>query len=296
MSGRPAGAPTAWRVAAASVAGTAHDAADTGCQDAHAVAVRGDGALVAAVADGAGSAPHSARGAAVAVAAAVGTLAGDGGEPSRTAGAGRSDIAGGDGNTGDGVVAAHGSGDQRDRDDQDADAAAVAAAVHAAAAAVGALAEADGRPVRELACTLSCAVVRPGGAVAAQVGDGLVVVRVDGALLALTAPERGDYANETVFLTSPGAVEAAAAAPVRVRGAVDGAALLTDGLLRLALRLADANPHPAFFGPLIDFAAAGPDPIDDALAAFLASPRVRDRTDDDVTLVVAARAASPPGP
>lgn len=253
-------------MAAASVAGASHLALGAEGQDAHALAEVADGALVAAVADGAGSAPHGARGAAVAVAAAVGTLA----SALETAG----------------------------ERSADSDSTAVAAAARAAAAAVAALAAADGHAERDLACTLSCAVVRPGGVVAAQVGDGLVVARVDGGLVALTTPARGDYANETVFVTTPGAVDDAVASLRSVSGAVDGVALLTDGLLRLAVQLADATPHAAFFAPLFDFAAAAPDraAADAALATFLASPRVRGRTDDDVTLVVAVPAAAPPGP
>jgi len=267
-----------WRWAAASIAGTSHRAAGTDCQDAHAAAVRSDGVLVAAVADGAGSAPHSARGAAVAAAAAVGTLLRDGGP----AGGGS-----------EGTRAA-----DRDVEARRArDAERLAAALQAARAAVQVLADAEGWPVRDLACTLSCAIVRPEGVLAAQIGDGLIVaVGPDGVVTAVTMPQRGDYANETTFLTSEGAVAAALDAMTRADVDVAAVVLLTDGLLRLALDVATATPHAAFFQPLARFAAA----IDDVekatahLAAFLDSPRVRARTDDDLTLLVAATGPAEP--
>ncbi|MEO8082235.1 MAG: PP2C family serine/threonine-protein phosphatase [Ardenticatenales bacterium] len=288
-----------WRLAAASVIGSSHAAAGTVCQDAHAARIRPDGVLVAAIADGAGSAPHSARGASVAVAAAVGTL----------------------------FDASMDNGETRG----DRAATALAAALRAAAAAVHALAEAEGLAPRDLACTLSCAMVGPDGALAAQIGDGFVVVGVDEgghdegghdegghdegeddaassaathALVPLSAPERGAYANETVFLTSPNAVETAIETMQRFDGPVAAVALLTDGLLRLAMNMAERTPHVGFFEPLFRFVSR---PVavdgymagdadqggraDRALTAFLESPRVRARTDDDVTLVLAARPA-----
>lgn len=65
-------AATRWSVLGASVAGAGHLAAGLPGQDAHAWAMSDDGRLVLAVADGAGSAPCSERGAAAAVLAAVG--------------------------------------------------------------------------------------------------------------------------------------------------------------------------------------------------------------------------------
>ncbi|MFN8424428.1 MAG: PP2C family serine/threonine-protein phosphatase [Anaerolineae bacterium] len=262
-------APASWRVAAATVVGSAHAAAGAEGQDAYSVRVRPDGVLVAAVADGAGSAPHGARGAAVAVAAAVGTLC-------------EADLG-------------------RAGDDEDGAAHALAAALRAAGAAVVALADADGLALRDVACTLSCAVARADGALAAQVGDGLVVAvgeareaGRDGALTPLSAPERGGYANETVFLTSPDAVEAAIASIQHLAGPITAIALLTDGLLRLAMNMADRTPHPAFFTPLFRFAsrAVDADAAASALATFLSGPRVRARSDDDLTLVLAARPAT----
>jgi hypothetical protein len=151
-------------------------------------------------------------------------------------------------------------------------------------------AEARGVDPSALATTLVAVVATPERIVAAQVGDGAVVVRdPGGSILALdTVVCRGEYLNETVFLTSPGALDLL---PKTVREApVSHLALLTDGLQLLALRLPVGSPHPPFFEPLFRFVEQEPDPerASERLRAFLAGPRIGARTDDDVTLLLAA--------
>jgi hypothetical protein len=258
-SSPPAAVATAgWRVAAASVQGAAHVRAGTPCQDAHRWSALRGGWLVAAVADGAGSAPLAETGARIAADTVVDrvrdALAADGG----------ADLA-----------------------------AVLESAFRAALEAVRAEAEGRGVDPSDLATTLAAAVATPARVVAAQVGDGAVVVRApDGSLHAPTADAapRGEYLNETVFLTSPGALEA-----LRV-AAWDAApshlALLTDGLQLLALRMPGGTPHAPFFEPLFRFAAEAPDPehASERLRAYLAGPRVAQRADDDLTLLLAALA------
>jgi len=126
--------------------------------------------------------------------------------------------------------------------------------------------------------------------VVGQIGDGVVVVRrEDGELFAATEPQHGEYANETYFLTMPEALDKV---DVQIYREKAGAlALLTDGLIRLAMRVARNEPYFPFFEPLFAFAAR----VDDAAAAqeqlttLLASERVCERTDDDKTLVLIAR-------
>ncbi|HEV2149442.1 MAG TPA: protein phosphatase 2C domain-containing protein, partial [Longimicrobiaceae bacterium] len=130
----------------------------------------------------------------------------------------------------------------------------------------------------------------PERVVAAQVGDGAVVVRGrDGSLHAAdAAAHAGEYLNETVFLTSPGALDALA--PTEWEEAPSHLALLTDGLQLLALRMPRGTPHPPFFEPLFRFVAEEPDPgrASERLRAYLAGPRVAARADDDLTLLLAA--------
>jgi hypothetical protein len=66
---------------------------------------------------------------------------------------------------------------------------------------------------------------------------------------------------------------------------------MTDGLLNLALQRPGYAPHTRFFEPLVQFCSQAEEPHEASaqLSAFLASERVCARTDDDKTLVVAAR-------
>ncbi len=251
-------AATGWRVAAASVQGAAHLRAGAPCQDAHRWCALPGGRLVAAVADGAGSAPLAETGARVAADAVVGRVR-------------------------DALAA-----------DGDAELAAVLEdAFGAALEAVRAEAAARGVDASDLATTLAAAVATPARVVAAQVGDGAVVVRArDGSLHAPTAAAapRGEYLNETVFLTSPGALQGLRAAAWEA--APSHLALLTDGLQLLALRMPGGTPHAPFFEPLFRFAAEAADPEHAAerLRAYLAGPRIAQRADDDLTLLLAALA------
>lgn len=147
---------------------------------------------------------------------------------------------------------------------------------------------ASAAPLGQLATTLLVVRAPAGGGGAietAQVGDGAVVVRRDGAYEVPAPDAKGEYLNETVFLTSPSWRAAMRVATVEAVG-VDAIAAMTDGLQLLAFDLASGVAHAPFFEPFVAFAAED-GPVEQ-LAAFLASPRVGERTDDDVTLVVAA--------
>ncbi|HEX8694033.1 MAG TPA: protein phosphatase 2C domain-containing protein [Longimicrobium sp.] len=253
-AGRTAGD---WRVLGVSVRGTGHARGGLPCQDAHDWRRLPRGAVALAAADGAGSAPLAEAGARAAAHAAVDALA-------RAAAAVDA--------SGDGWTAA-----------LDAALAAALEAVHAEAARRGA-------DIRDLATTLIACVAWDGGVAAAQVGDGAVIVATeDGGMRSVTVPTSGEFANETVFLTSPGAV--AAAQRAAWRGEARHVGVFTDGLQGLALKFPEKVPHAPFFAPLFAFAAEGGDPreAERQLGAFLSGPRVTARSDDDLTLLLAAR-------
>ena len=249
------GLTPAWRVVGASVEGSRHRADGRPCQDAHAVRALPDGAVVVAVADGAGSAPRADTGAQIAAATAADTLASHLGSRSPAdAPSWRQLLAGS-------LVAAR-------------------IAVDSAAG--------DGSAATDLASTLTVVVITDMVVATAQVGDGTVVVERDDGLSTVGDTERSEYLNETTFLTSAGwateaRLEVISSADVR------GVAVFSDGLERLALDMAGRVPHRPFFAPLYEFAAdEHADPGD--LATFLASERVCAQTDDDKTLVLAVRA------
>jgi len=144
---------------------------------------------------------------------------------------------------------------------------------------------------RELATTLIIVVGTREFIVAGQIGDGATVIRTEeGKIETLTTPMRGEYANETVFVTSAGAEDL-----IQLKasgGKATHIAAFSDGLQTLALQVPDAVAHEAFFAPLFDFIAQSGSSIDaktSELRAFLESPRIRARTEDDLTLILAHR-------
>ena len=131
-----------------------------------------------------------------------------------------------------------------------------------------------------------------------QVGDGAVVVHwedtpqsSDGYDWIFWADEAA-YANETTFLTDERAAGNLQHTLVNYR--LDEVALFTDGLQRLALHYETRTAHAPFFEPMFaPLRAAANDgranELSASLAAFLDSPSVNERTDDDKTLILATR-------
>lgn len=250
-----------WRVVAASVLGTSHEKVGQLCQDAHQWEKLSEDVLVAAVADGAGSAILGKVGAIVAAQTAVETICLN--------------------------VGARSYASPEDEEWQ----LLLTKALEAAKAAVEAEAIACSMTARDLATTLIVVVATPNLIAAAQIGDGVAVASdAEGNVVALTTPQRGEYANETTFLVSPNALDAA---QINLwRGATANIAVLSDGLQMLALEMASSKPHTPFFSPLFHFMAGVTDEAEakEQLVAFLRSPRILERTDDDLTLLLATLA------
>jgi len=142
---------------------------------------------------------------------------------------------------------------------------------------------------QDLATTLITMVATPELVAVAQIGDGLAVAKDGtGNLLALTMPDSGEYINETTFLTSPTALDTA---QMRLwRTEIANVGIITDGLQMLALNMVVGEPHKPFFFPLFEFVANTQDKTEakEQLVKFLRSERITQRTDDDLTLIIAA--------
>jgi len=148
-----------------------------------------------------------------------------------------------------------------------------------------------GADVDEFAATALIAVLKDGSLGFAHVGDGAIVAKQrDRGAETVSAPQTGEYANETVFLTSADAL--AVAHVGTLTGEFEGAALFSDGLQNLALVSPEATAHPPFFAPIFSFVAdgSGEEEAQAGLEAALRSARILERAGDDVTLVVAAQA------
>ena len=249
-----------WTVVARSAQGTSHRKAGQPCQDygeGRVIDTAAGAVLIAGCADGAGSAERSAFGAQLAVRAFLDCAA----QALKTDGL---DVSNVDGDT-------------------------LRVWVSAARCQMEGEAKALGAPLREFACTLLTAVVGPNTAAFSQIGDGVIVRNGPEGYQHVFWPDSGEYANTTWFLTDSNFERYWRY--TRLTEPVQDVALLTDGLQMLALEYATRRAHERFFGPLFGALRAAPNDaaLQDALDAFLDSPRVNERTDDDKTLVLATR-------
>jgi serine/threonine protein phosphatase PrpC len=231
------------------------------CQDALAFQA-GEHSLLVALSDGAGTADRSQSGAQTAVQAALNALAAalDEGLPA----------------------------------DQDGWQEMLRAAFAAARSALESLAEIEAQPLRAYAATLSLVVATADRLAVAQLGDGAVVAgESPDRLFLVNRAQRGEYANETYFLTQEDALELVQVSVYDK--AVNLLAMMSDGLTRLAIKLPTDEPYLPFFQPLFAFVAQT-DQEEQAsrhLVDFLNSERVCARTDDDKSLVLAVRLLEP---
>ncbi|AKG23283.1 PP2C family serine/threonine-protein phosphatase [Calothrix sp. 336/3] len=247
-----------WRIVAASICGTSHLKNEQLCQDAHHFLTLPNDILVVAAADGAGSASLGKVGAMVAVETAVES------------------------------ICRQGISRETFQDDGQVRSL-LMEAIFNARSAVAQEAVACGTQAQELASTLIIAIATPEAVAVGQIGDGVAVARnAQGNLIALTKPDNGEYMNETTFLVSPGALETT---QINIwHQAIVNIGVLTDGLQMLAMNMATSAPHKPFFLPLFDFVAKVDDRTvaKEQLVKFLRSERITERTDDDLTLVLAA--------
>jgi Protein phosphatase 2C len=242
-----------WRHLAASVAGTSHTRRNLPCQDYHSWNLLGDNTIIAAVADGAGSAERSQEGSKAAVEAAIQFFS------SRMQGV------------------------------TSGDAAFYQALIQEGLKSSRRALEAFGMPdLHQVATTLLLAILSPDWLAVGQVGDGGIVAEFGcDDLRVLTVPASGEYLNETSFITSTDFL-ARAHYEVLPSDKLSALALFTDGIQFLALRHSDNTAHKPFFDPLFDFVASRNSDAGE-LEAFLMSEKVCEQTDDDKTLIVAVR-------
>ncbi|MDP9369717.1 MAG: protein phosphatase 2C domain-containing protein [Chloroflexota bacterium] len=158
-------------------------------------------------------------------------------------------------------------------------------------------ADAKALKLRDFACTLLLAAIDGQGAAFLQIGDGAIVVgprQEPDQYCWVFWPQRGEYENQTIFVTDVGAPDHLD--HEFVDAPIDEVALLSDGLQRLALHYQSQTVHAPFFRPMFAPLRATPTgfsaPLSSSLAGFLESKPVNERTDDDKTLILATRRAA----
>ena len=158
-------------------------------------------------------------------------------------------------------------------------------------------AQKQGCSIDDFACTLLAFLATPQWIAALQIGDGFMVIRTgegasgaassrQNAYRLLFEADKGEYANQTTFVTSSGALNAIQTEVFNTPPQFICAS--TDGLDSVAIRQRDAFPFPPFFRPLEEFMEekAVPEQNDDYVMDFLSSDRLNQRTDDDKTLLM----------
>lgn len=166
------------------------------------------------------------------------------------------------------------------------------ASLSAARKELSAIARREKRQINAYATTLLVAIHTHGALAVAQIGDGGIVASRDNTgYELLVAPQHGEYANETIFITRRASV-AAAQTRVIPNYRPRSIAMFTDGIQSLVLDARDGppgTPHPPFFFGAFAWLKKQPDDLHSytGLRDFLRSPQVMTRTDDDVTLLLA---------
>jgi Protein phosphatase 2C len=245
-----------WQVVAASECGASHLRLGKPCDDSCSWLLLSDETLIAVVADGAGSASHGGLGALTAVSAIKEAAAGSV-LPSS--------------NHIEEVIVRQ----------------LVTSCVLSARRSVETEAESLGLVSTDLSTTLIVLLATPSCVGICHIGDGAVVLRgKDGEMLTLSKPEESEFVNETVFLTSQ---DFSQTVPFKFwLGELGQFAMFSDGLQNVALKLPADEPHKPFFEPLFRLISEEqPEIVTEQLHAFLLSDRLRSRTDDDVTILVA---------
>ncbi len=244
-----------WRIANAKVIGTSHQRIGTPCQDGFYVLTCGD-TLIVAVSDGLGSAAHSEIGSELASKTAVSLV----------------------------VKAIEAS--------QNPDYAQICnAAFESARAQLVTRAQLDNREIRDYACTLLLVILTPTAWAIQHIGDGAVVgIAPDTSVRTLSTPDNGEFINSTYPLTSTDYTS-------HMRFATGnetlyGIAVVSDGVQPMCINYKTGAAYPGFFAPLVQWLAGLEDltHADDILETMLDSAQFRQKSDDDMTLVLAIRA------
>lgn len=248
-----------WKHVAQSLQGPSHAADGSACQDSHLVRLIGESpaqTIIACAADGAGSAKRSDIGSAI----ACETVA----------------------NSASKYHKSHGGYTKLQLDD-------VISWCESVREKMRQMADEKNCKMRDLATTLCVAILSPECSIFFQIGDGAITVGNNGVYGVVFWPQSGEYANVTNFMTADNYQDNIEFQATNSR--FSDLALFTDGIERLALDFETQTPHLPFFQPLFRAVRTSRDgsSLGNDLAQFLQSDSVKNRSDDDKTLILATQ-------
>jgi len=159
--------------------------------------------------------------------------------------------------------------------------------------ALDAWARQENENIKDYAGTLLAAVLGDSESVFIHLGDGAIVVADETIEWTwVTWPQRGEFANTTYFLTDESSSEKVEISIINRR--IDEVAIFTDGIEPLVLHYSSKTVHSPFFDQMFPIVRQSEvdgynGDLSKSLVAYLGSPHVCERTDDDKTLVLATR-------
>ncbi|MEH2059844.1 MAG: PP2C family serine/threonine-protein phosphatase [Nostoc sp.] len=248
-----------WKAVARSAIGTSHQKQGIGCQDYGDYRIFDD-VIVGAVADGAGSAKHSDVGSRLAVETVLKCFSEINEFPQKQ--------------------------DSQPLSQEEAQKV-FAEIVNKVITELQKQANEEDYSINDLACTLLVFLATPDWVAAMQIGDGFIVMRSqESEYQLLFQPDKGEFANETTFITSTNALIEMQVKVINEKQEFICAS--TDGLEKVAIRLSDWKPFSPFFKPLEEYLhePVSEEEEDKYLTEFLNSERLNSRTDDDKTLLL----------
>lgn len=153
--------------------------------------------------------------------------------------------------------------------------------------ALGKRAHVLGVEMMDLAATMVVVVATQDKTTCIQVGDGFGVVSFeDEAYALLIQPDKGEYINQTSFVTLPDAADHVKVATFEKRARF--LCLSTDGLESVALFHQNWEPYGGFFNPLDQYISKTDcqKELDLELAQFLESDSLRAKSWDDKSIIL----------
>ena len=126
---------------------------------------------------------------------------------------------------------------------------------------------------------------------AGQIGDGAIIAfnTEEETAKTLCAAHKGEHANETTFIVSRTRPHKVASVGICETDGFNAIALISDGLENLALKMPERIPHIPFWRPMLNDLSQSENTgsVSENMLSFINSQRVRERTHDDITMVVA---------